>query len=313
MDIKFNPQTDRLYPTDRVRIRHNQLYIETTKPFFLVRLIRWMRGDYNKLSIGAKIVQIARQMLANPANTPIKQWNNFKINCDQLIPNYALRAKISQKYNELINPAPAPQEQPQPVNNPPRRQWYDYNPQPVKVEDEFPDYDPNAFGDPAAPADYDPAQYEDQPQADVAQEPVQGAAPADEVKEVEVDADLKQRWHDAILKADQDDDDDDLTPLDEGWENQPLNSEGPFVEVLSTPKGIIEWVCPSMKGKIDENRTDEGKTSETISTLLKAIGIQTPKACMQLNLEPTVESFQAYFESKESILIETLRFHRFFK
>jgi hypothetical protein len=313
MDLRFNPKTDQLQPMDRVRIRRNQLFIETSKPFFLVRFIRWIRGDYNQLEIGAKINRIAREMLNKPEVASLEQWSIFKRNCDKLIPNYTLRFKIAQKYNELINPAPAPQPQPQPVNNPPRRQWYDYNPQPVKVEpvkveDEFPAYDPHAFGGDVVP----PEQNADNaPQVDAPQEPVQDAAPADEDKKVEIDAELKQRWYDAILKSDEDEDD--LMPLDEGWEHHALNTEGPFVGVLSTPKGIIEWVCPSMKGKIDEDRTNEGKTSKTITTLLEAIGIQTPQACMQKNLEPTKESFDAYFEKNQRELIEALRFFRFFK
>lgn len=326
MDIQFDPKFDNLHPTDRVRIRNNQLHIETSKPFFLVRFIRWIRGDYNQQAITSKIRQIALGMLNKPAESSLFEWKSFKKNCKKLIPNTNLLADISKKYRELKNPPPPPPPPAPPVFKAPARnpaeanlwraparnpaeanQWRAFGRPhvqvaPVKADEDYAPYDPAAYGDPALPTDYDPAQYEVQPQVDVAhQEPVQDAAPAEDVKDVEIDAELKQRWFDALDE-------------DEECEDLPLNSfmDGPFAEVLSTPKGIIEWVCPSMKGKIDEKRTEEGKTSETIDTLLKAIGIETPKACMQLNLEPTLESFQAYFESKQAILISALNFHRFF-
>lgn len=121
-----------------------------------------------------------------------------------------------------------------------------------------------------------------------------------------INTELKKRWHDAILLADADEDEEEITPLDEGWEDQPLNSEGPFVEILSTPEGLLELVIPTGKYKI-KKKAKEGNTVETISELLKALSIPTPKACMQNKIEPTLESMKDYFKNNEATFLKALK------
>jgi hypothetical protein len=66
MNKPLDPTLTLLVPTARVRLVKNSLTIEQTKPNFIFRFIRWIKGEYNKAMICDKIHDIAILCLQNP-------------------------------------------------------------------------------------------------------------------------------------------------------------------------------------------------------------------------------------------------------
>lgn len=284
MDIRFDPKNSKLYAGERLRYTKNDLFKETMKPFFLIRFFRWIRGQYNHTTIHDKINRIALNMLSYPEQSTLPEWQQFKQNFQIINRDY--RNTDNRRFSELLYYR---------ITN----KLYDIMHRPA-AQAQAP-ADPTTPNEKAKPS---PGLGRDYIMDDNGNYYFMNRAANDQ--KVEINPDLKQRWHDAILLADADEDEEEITPLDEGWEDQPINSEGPFVEILSTPKGLIELVAPPMTYKIKKKAT-EGNTVATISELLKALGISTPKACMQNGIEPKLDSLKEYFKKNEASFIETLK------
>lgn len=292
---------------EKLLVSNHVLYVESRNTFFLVRFFRWIRGQYSHTKIHRNIRIIANNALNHPNDYRKDQWKKLQNNIYYVYNNYTkdnFRAhtlntirKVDAQIDQIRQQKPA--QEPPVYGAPPKAHKYGAPPKGYKGEDFGPDVIPNYN-----PADFDREEELAAPVVYIAapvvveqpneMKPLEPATPEELTNGPEGQT-LAKRW---AMVLEEEEDFEDLEDI--LFESEPIASK------IAEPNTLINWVLATKSTKTNKEKIEKGKTVDMLAELLKALGIETPRACMEKNIEPTLKSFEKYFALNRKCICEQL-------
>lgn len=259
MNKPLDPTLTLLQSTARVRLVKNSLAIEQTKPNFIFRFIRWIKGEYNNAMICGKIHNMAIQCLQNP-QMDAQKLQTLKSNYELLIKRakadkWRIRRFPASTHTRTIEKL---QKAIDALKIVPK--------QPAPKEPHAPKNDP-------APANH-PA-----PSKKPVLRPLNITKQQVRLRPVHKISPLEVHWKSTVGQID-------------NWKTEPLNMLKmlPFVSKLETAESLFNWICEGMEEKPVFHLAPGKSEAETLQLLMEILGIATPQSCIDQGIEPTEAS-----------------------